>query len=89
MAVTPTALETRIDAAVVAIAAESWATAENELLQAATIMAGMPDGTSAGSTVDWDRRAIADMLKDVRSKRRGAIGIRITKFKNVTTSASL
>ena len=89
MAVTPTALETRIDAAVVAIAAESWATAENELLQAATIMAGMPDGTSAGSSVDWDRGALNDQIKMVKARRRGSVGIRITKFKHVRTSASL
>ena len=88
MAVTPTALETAIDAAVSAIAAESWATAENNLLQAAAIMAGMPDGTSGGSSVNWDRKAIADQIKMVKARRRGSVGIRTTKFKNVRTSAS-
>ena len=88
MAVTPAALETAIDAAVTAIAAESWATAENELMQAAAIMAGMPDGTNAGSSVRWDRDAITEQLKFVKSKRRASVGIRITKFKHVRTSAS-
>lgn len=79
------------DAAVVAIAAGEWATAEQNLMAAATGYTMIPDIKKAASEVKYDRQWFTDRLNEVRRKlgqanavRRG--GIQLTKVRAARVS---
>ena len=56
-----TTLQTYIDAAVTAIAAGSWATAETNILAAEAVLVAIPDTEFAEQRLEWGRKL--DSLK--------------------------
>jgi hypothetical protein len=67
-------INTAASAGVAAIRAGDWATAETELLAAATLLAVLPDSEfgSGVSALSYDRQAIDRLLGQVRKNRNAA-----------------
>ena len=87
MANTPAQMETHLDAARGFIALSDWTSAELELLQAETVLAGLADGAGAGTSVRWSDR-ITLLRKDIAARRRAATGLQTTKSVHKRVSAS-
>lgn len=80
MAIDGATLRTKLDAAVTAIAAGNWETAEDELLQAEGILAGLPDGSADGINTSWARDQIDRLYRRIRARRQAKEGLQFTNI---------
>lgn len=75
-----------LTAAITAIAASDWATAENEILQARAALAALPDSEVDEDRVEWGRKQLDTLSADLQRQRSAAGGIQRTKIKYIPVS---
>jgi len=68
MAVTAGTINARVELAITAIDAADWATAETKLLGALAALTALPDTRHGDSELRWNREALQELLKNVRSR---------------------
>lgn len=67
-------LNTYMDAAIAAIDAEDWATAERKLMSAKAIVSTIPNASAVGYGQTWNASAIDSLISDVRAKQSATSG---------------
>lgn len=76
-------INTRVAAAVTAMDAGDWTTAETKLLGAQALMAALPNGGHGEETLNWNPNGLRDLLMQVRMKRGAGLKIQRTKIQRV------
>jgi len=80
------AANTKFEEAVDAIEDGDWITAEKKLLAASTLLAGLPSRSAHdGEEVEFDARAVDNLLAQVRQKAAASRGIQTTKVRYVNS----
>jgi|ETNmetMinimDraft_25_1059894.scaffolds.fasta_scaffold382286_1 hypothetical protein len=75
-----------VDAAVTAIAASDWATAETNLLAASAALVAVPDARTGSAEYRYDRAHIDRLLSTVRRNANAGRGLQYQKIEKVATT---
>jgi len=70
MAITASSVNSYVEAAITAIEASDWATARRKLLAAKAALVALPDAAKSGETLEWDRGAIDELIRQVNDEER-------------------